>query len=239
MIKEIIGSIIITGCLGIQQPPVKNVSYDDISHSITLSADELNNYTFTNLGAYFVDNVNGAVVFDYIAYNHLFGTYPNVYVVDENDGATLTLLNEDNVEDVFYSDIIFDYEEGLCIFSTYSTYDSNIYESFLDSIIISVNSLYFDDVKSAIELDIEANLPEPEPEPVPTSSNIYSIIYDFFSDYVFTSTQLDTITDNTLGLTFNEWLCHSATIFLLALGVLWLILVVRWIFRVFSGLVNV
>lgn len=68
---------------------------------------------------------------------------------------------------------------------------------------------------------------------------LYDIVYDFFNDYVFTNTTLATINYESLGLNLNQWLCHTCTLILMALGVIWLILVVRWIFRVFAGLILV
>lgn len=68
---------------------------------------------------------------------------------------------------------------------------------------------------------------------------LYDIVYNFFIDYVFTNTTLSSINYESLALNLNEWLSHTCTLILMLLGVIWLILVVRWIFRVFAGLISV
>lgn len=68
---------------------------------------------------------------------------------------------------------------------------------------------------------------------------LYDIIYDFFANNVFTSTDLASINAGSLTLNMNEWLCHTATLSILVLGVVVLMLVVRWIFRVMAGLIRV
>lgn len=69
---------------------------------------------------------------------------------------------------------------------------------------------------------------------------LYDIIYDFFFD-LFNSNNLNVYEMDIMNVstTFPSWLAHTATIVLMGLGVLWLILVVRWIFRVFAGLIKV
>ena len=69
---------------------------------------------------------------------------------------------------------------------------------------------------------------------------LYDTIYNFFYG-VFNSTLLSNYSQVIMGVNTSlaSWLSHSATIVLLALGIVWLIFVVRWIFRVFSGLIKV
>ena len=69
---------------------------------------------------------------------------------------------------------------------------------------------------------------------------LYETIYDFFYDEVFNTSYLSGyhMTIMSVDTTIAEYLSHSVTILLLGLGVFWLILVVRWIFRVCAGLVN-
>ena len=69
---------------------------------------------------------------------------------------------------------------------------------------------------------------------------LYDTIYDFFYG-VFNSNYLAGYTSTIMGVSTSlaSWLSHTATIVLLALGILWLILVIRWIFRVFSGLIKI
>ena len=69
---------------------------------------------------------------------------------------------------------------------------------------------------------------------------LYETIYDFFYNEVFNTSYLSGyhMTILSVDTTIAEYLSHSVTIVLLGLGVFWLILVVRWIFRVCAGLVN-
>lgn len=69
---------------------------------------------------------------------------------------------------------------------------------------------------------------------------LYETIYDFFYNEVFNTSYLSGyhMTIMSVDTTIAEYLSHSVTIVLLGLGVFWLILVVRWIFRVCAGLVN-
>lgn len=69
--------------------------------------------------------------------------------------------------------------------------------------------------------------------------SLYDIIYEFFYDNIFTNTTLASITAGSLTLNMNEWLCHTCTLILLGLGVFVLCYVVRWIFRVFAGLIRI
>ena len=69
---------------------------------------------------------------------------------------------------------------------------------------------------------------------------LYDTIYDFFYG-IFNSSKisnysLEIMSQNT---SLASWLSHTATIVLLVLGILWLILVIRWVFRVFAGLIKV
>lgn len=69
---------------------------------------------------------------------------------------------------------------------------------------------------------------------------LYDTIYNFFLDNVFGSTLLNGYSSSIMGVSTSlaSWLSHTCTLILLALGVLWLILVVRWIFRVCAGLLK-
>lgn len=70
--------------------------------------------------------------------------------------------------------------------------------------------------------------------------NLYTTIYDFFYG-VFDTSDTNELSMTIMGQEMNltSWLAHTVTIVLLLLGVLWLILVIRWMFRVFSGLVKI
>lgn len=60
---------------------------------------------------------------------------------------------------------------------------------------------------------------------------LYDTIYDFFYG-IFNTTKLAGYSMEIMSVdtTFVSWLSHSVTIILLGLGILWLILVIRWIF---------
>lgn len=68
---------------------------------------------------------------------------------------------------------------------------------------------------------------------------LYDTIYDFFYG-IFNTTKLAGYSMEIMSVdtTFVSWLSHSVTIILLGLGILWLILVIRWIFRVCAGLLK-
>lgn len=68
---------------------------------------------------------------------------------------------------------------------------------------------------------------------------LYDTIYDFFLG-VFDSDYISDYSTSIMGVNTSlaSWLSHTATIALLILGIIWLILVVRWIFRVCSGLLK-
>ena len=66
---------------------------------------------------------------------------------------------------------------------------------------------------------------------------IYDIIYDFLIDNVFASTTLDNYELSIMGVTtnMNQWLAHTVSIVAIILMVVWLVIVLKWIFRVFSS----
>lgn len=70
---------------------------------------------------------------------------------------------------------------------------------------------------------------------------LYDIIYDFFYSNLFTSSALAQYESEILGVTtnLNEYLSHTATLTILILGIVILLLLVRWCFRVFAGLIKV
>ena len=70
---------------------------------------------------------------------------------------------------------------------------------------------------------------------------LYDLIYDFFIDNLFTSSALAQYESEILGVStnLNEYLSHTATITILIVGVVILLALVRWVFRVFSGLLKV
>lgn len=69
---------------------------------------------------------------------------------------------------------------------------------------------------------------------------LYNIIYDFFYGQ-FNSEYIENYSMTIMGETTSlaSWLSNTATITLMVLGIVWLIMVVVWIFRVFAGLIKV
>lgn len=68
MVKGLIG--VVLGCSSIGAPIVKEaVSYDDSQYQITLTADELNVYTFDNLLTYLITQNTSNYVQSPIEYN--------------------------------------------------------------------------------------------------------------------------------------------------------------------------
>lgn len=67
---------------------------------------------------------------------------------------------------------------------------------------------------------------------------MYDIFYDFISTYLFNSTDLSSASTQVLGMSMsmNEWLSHTTTIVCIGLIVMFLVLLVRWLFRLVSGL---
>lgn len=78
---------------------------------------------------------------------------------------------------------------------------------------------------------------------------LYEIIYEFFKINIFPNgsssasplRQLQNMSFDVGGVALNmsEWICHTITISTILLGVVVLYLIVRWIFRVFAGLIRV
>lgn len=66
---------------------------------------------------------------------------------------------------------------------------------------------------------------------------LYDIIYDYFYG-LFNSTNISGYhtTIMSVDTTLAQWLGHTTTIIVMALLITFMFLVVRWCFRVFSGL---
>lgn len=71
---------------------------------------------------------------------------------------------------------------------------------------------------------------------------LFEIISNFFRDYIFYAPTNDSILDTTIpslgNLTLNKWLCDICTIAVLIWLVICCFLFVRWIFRLFAGLLK-
>lgn len=122
----------------------KAVEYDDENDSITLSVDELNTYTFSNFGTYLLDDV---LAEDY--------SYDDVIVDIDYDSHTYEFNDgdEDFFSYVYLTDSIA-FDMGTMKFRFYSDgqvpFSSYIYLNFS-------SSTFYNAVKNAIELDIQAN----------------------------------------------------------------------------------
>lgn len=124
----------------VEKPKEKLVSYDDEGYGITLSADELNNYTFENL-----INLSSSVLQFSITYQeHSFSYY-------QYNGATPYVIYEYSGQSLYIS---LNYN-GDYKFVVGSTPFAN--DGFISSIIINSNSTNYANVKQAIEADISAN----------------------------------------------------------------------------------
>lgn len=67
---------------------------------------------------------------------------------------------------------------------------------------------------------------------------MYQIIYDFIYTYLFATSDLDNYSDTILGVSTNmaEWLSHSLTIISIVLIFVFLIIFIKWLFKLVSGL---
>lgn len=120
----------------------KYVSYDDLSYSITLTADELS-YTYENFYQFYVDNT--LYNYTYLSFTSNAYNYDRVTYYDINGFRAL------NTDDLTYVKFNLNNENtssGLYNF----TFDSDI-----EYLIIGIDSSIYEGVKTAIEQDIAAN----------------------------------------------------------------------------------
>ena len=83
------------------------------------------------------------------------------------------------------------------------------------------------------------NIPmEYVPIPSTQSSNLYTILYNFYSG-LFNGTELDSVTFNVgnSNMTMNSWISHTLTILTLVTFVVVLFFFLKWLFKVISGLI--
>lgn len=70
---------------------------------------------------------------------------------------------------------------------------------------------------------------------------LYDIIYDFLLNNFFKSTQTNLSNYSTTffntTITLDVWLSHTFTIITLALLFIVAVLIIRWLFKVFAGLI--
>ena len=132
-----------------QKPQVsKAYSYDDENYQITLTAYELNNYTFTNLQTY-INTFSSDIIIGSCSYT----TYSNInlkvqYITSSSPYYCRLKLEFSNPFPMGYFNNL---NSGLFLLDNYGN------SPFSDSLILTINSSYYDDFKSAIELDIQVN----------------------------------------------------------------------------------
>lgn len=123
-----------------------NVNYNDDVSQIELSADELNNYTFSNLQNYLIDNysiLNSDMFYmdSYIIYNSVqyngSGITSNGHLTFIGPTANLTMEFGDNAK--------------------WHNYDNNVEQNYEYSIVYHLKSDVYSGFKNAIKLDIQAN----------------------------------------------------------------------------------
>lgn len=67
---------------------------------------------------------------------------------------------------------------------------------------------------------------------------MYTLIYDYLANYIFSNTYLENTTFNMFGgsITLQAWLCHTCCIVLAIIFFIVILLFVRYLFRLFGGL---
>lgn len=236
MIYQLLGTLILSASVGLSPVP-KQVVFDDNDLIITLTADEINNNTFENL-------FNWAFQYqDYLSsglglrYDNDFYYYSGY--LEEMDGAvegSVAFQHDIDNDGSYYQ---------MFQMSNYNDYTFQLENQDAERLSID-NSVsfecapdfaYYDSLKSAIQLDIGYS-PEPEPVP-PEPSNLYQIIYDFFYG-IFNNQDLGSMSWTIGGqsIDMNAWICHTLTVILLVTLLIILLLITRWAFRVFAGLVK-
>lgn len=68
--------------------------------------------------------------------------------------------------------------------------------------------------------------------------SIYTLIYGYIYQYLFNDSNLQAYEDNILGVNTNmaQWLSHSLTIIAMVLIFVFLVIFIKWIFKLVSGL---
>lgn len=130
-----------------------NVVYDDEEYQITLTAEELNNYTWHYFYNFLNNRVNDSLNFQNISFANQYSNFDtDIYDVDgayfyeDSEGASIFFL--------------YDYEQynlanGTTLNKNYVIYDDD--PPFEISLSIVCSNSNYNDVKNAIELDIQAN----------------------------------------------------------------------------------
>lgn len=142
----------------------KLASYDDVNHSISLSADELNAYEWHNLSDYILDITNHFQldISEYFQISYIAG----LMTFEE------TAFNDDNSPLI----VLYDADANHVYFDAYRFYltlegESN-HSSFDDTLVIGTIAVSnYAGLKTAIELDISANS-----ESMPQASDLFGYI---------------------------------------------------------------
>ena len=221
MIKNLLGIILLSGTMSLN-PSIQNIIYDSGEDEIIVTASEMNDTVFNNLWTWFDYNEDD----DSINAQDYFNLYYNNVSCGYDWDLSWSCSIGDNDYNIFfnktsYKFVIEDLGSGITDFE----YDVKITSP--DSV----------NVYDAMLADIQAMNPTPDPEP--ENQNLYGTIYNFFFD-LFDNEDISSyhLTIMSVDTTLSSWLAHTVTILLLALGILWLILVIRWCFRVGAGLLH-
>ena len=128
----------------------KAIEYIDGSHSIIFDSNELNNYIFVNLASYFND-YGSSEVGQIANYNYLNFEF-ELEEVSTDDGV---YWSDDGYQIILFLDNV--------DFGKFVLYDVNedVYLDFMGSVLFSFSSIKYSLIKSAVELDIQANNPNP------------------------------------------------------------------------------
>lgn len=140
--------------LEIKQDTRKYVSYDDEEYDIYLNLNELNTYTFYNFFDWVSnwEHLLSQISFVYNTISYTYDSYGDgAYMLTPSNQTTPIYLIDDSTE--------FNTNYGTSGFLNYQfAYGDNINSFSYDLTIQLVNvNTYYDDVKQAIELDIQAN----------------------------------------------------------------------------------
>ena len=67
---------------------------------------------------------------------------------------------------------------------------------------------------------------------------MYTLIYQFIHDYLFNDSNLENYTQTIMGVNtdMSVWLSHSLTIISMILIFVFLVIFIKWIFKLVSGL---
>lgn len=228
MIYQLLATLLLSASV-CSAPVHHNAVYNDNDLTITLSADDLNNGVYSNLASIINSEEIVQSAITSVSYSEI---NCSIEMWDVNQVIVLSC----DVDFIYFSL----YEGADEIYPHYTfVYEDEMGDThpFDYDLNIAVVEMFYFDVKNAIMSDLDGGSPEPEPQPQP--SNLYQIIYDFFYG-IFNNETLSSMTWTIGGqsVDLNAWICHSLTIILLITLLIILLLITRWAFRVFAGLIK-